>query len=67
MNSQNEARLAHAGLADDRHDLAVPAAAQLPGAAELIHLGVAADEAGQPARGAPPGAGSAPAPAPVSS
>ena len=39
------------GLADDRHDLPVAVAGELLGAAELLQLGVAADEARQPARG----------------
>ena len=46
-----QARLAHPGLADDGHDLPVPVTGALQGAAELLQLGVAADEAGQPATG----------------
>ena len=40
----DEARLAHARLGDERHDLAVTATGELLGAAELLQLGVAADE-----------------------
>ena len=47
----DEARLAHPRLADDRHHLAVPVSGDLLGAAELLQLGVAADEARQPATG----------------
>ena len=67
MNSQTEARLAHPRLADDGDDLAVPGTRLLEGLAELLHLGVAADEAGQPPRRGGLAAASAPCPAPVSS
>ena len=46
-----EAGLADAGLADHRDDLAVPGLRPLEGLAELIHLAVAADKAGQPPGG----------------
>ena len=46
-----EAGLADAGLADHRDDLAVPGLGPLQGLAELIHLAVAADKAGQPTGG----------------
>ena len=46
-----EAGLADAGLADHRDDLTVPGLSPLPGLVELIHLAVAADEAGQPTGG----------------
>ena len=46
-----EPRLADPGLADDRHHLAAAAARLLGGGPELIHLGVAAHEAGEAARG----------------
>ena len=46
-----EAGLADAGLADHRHDLAVPGLGPLQRLAELIHLAVAADKAGQPPGG----------------
>ena len=42
-------RLAHPGLADDRHQLTAPGAGLLEGPAELLDLGVAADEARQAA------------------
>ena len=44
-----EARPAHSRFADDRCHLTVTAAGRLLGAAELLQLGVAADEAFQPA------------------
>jgi hypothetical protein len=47
----DKARLAHPRLADDRRHLPPTAVRELLGAAELCHLGVAADEARQP----PPG------------
>ena len=47
----DEARLAHPRLADDRRHLTVTVAGELLGAAELLQLGVAADEARQPAPG----------------
>src|SRR5438132_1367398 len=40
----DEARLAHPGLADDRHQLTVTAAGELLRAVEVVLLGVAADE-----------------------
>jgi hypothetical protein len=46
-----QAGLAHAGLADDRDDLAVTGAGALKGLAELVEFGVAADEAGEAAGG----------------
>ena len=46
-----EARLPHAGLPDDGHDLAVPAAGSLEGPLELPHLAVAPDEPAEPLRG----------------
>ena len=47
---EDEAGLADAGLADEGDDLAVALAARARAPAKLLHLGVAADEAGQPAR-----------------
>ena len=47
----DEARLAHPRLADDRRHLTVTVAGELLGAAELLQLGVAADEPRQPAPG----------------
>ena len=47
----DEARLAHPRLADDRCHLTVTVVRELLGAAELLQLGVAADEPRQP----PPG------------
>src|SRR5205807_7804422 len=47
----DEARLAHPGLADDRHQLTVTGAGQLLRAAEMLQLGVAADEPRQAAPG----------------
>ena len=44
-----QARLAHPGLADGRHELTVPGASLLEALAELLDLGVPADEAGEPA------------------
>ncbi len=46
-----EAGLAHAGLADDRHELTVSAAGALESLAELGEFGVAADEAAETPRG----------------
>jgi hypothetical protein len=40
----DEARLADAGLAHDRHQLPCPAARALEGVTELVHLGRAANE-----------------------
>src|SRR4030095_16530986 len=40
----HEARLAHARLADDRHDLAVAGPGQPSGALQLLQLHVATDE-----------------------
>src|SRR5258705_6485926 len=48
----DETRLPPARLADYRHDLTVTIAGELLGAAELLHLLVAADEPRQPAPGA---------------
>ena len=45
-----EARLAHARLADDGDDLAVPGAGALESLPELLHLAVAPDEAREAAR-----------------
>jgi hypothetical protein len=45
----DEARLAHPRLADDRHHLTVTVTRELLGAAELRQLGIAADEAREPA------------------
>ncbi len=45
----DEARLAHARLANDRRDLTMTVGRQLLRTAELFQLGVAADEARQPA------------------
>jgi hypothetical protein len=47
----DEPRLAHPRLADDRPDLTVAIDRELLGAAELLQLGIATDEAGQPAPG----------------
>ena len=47
----HQARLADAGLADDRHHLAVPLLGELLGAAHLLQFDGAADEAGQAAAG----------------
>jgi hypothetical protein len=43
----NEARLADAGLADDRHHLAMRRASQLQGLTEPLELRVAPDEASE--------------------
>src|ERR1700739_3134404 len=43
----DQARLAHSRLADDRHNLTATAAGKLLGANELLHLDIAADEAGK--------------------
>src|SRR4029450_12499178 len=48
----DESRLAHPRLADDRRYLAVTVARELLSVAKLLQLGVAADEARQPAPGA---------------
>src|SRR3989442_8284475 len=45
FRSVDEARLAHPRLAHDRCHLTVPTARELLGAAELLQLGVATDEA----------------------
>ena len=45
----DEARLAEAGIADHCDDLSMPAAHQIQRLAQLAHLVVTADEAGQPA------------------
>ena len=63
----DQARLAHARLADDRHHLAVAVSRELLGAAQLLQLGVAADEPRQTRAAPPPGGASAPGPAPVTS
>jgi len=47
----DEPRLAHPRLADDRRHLPVPVACELLSAAELFHLGIAADEPRQSAAG----------------
>src|SRR5258707_12139217 len=46
-----KARLADPRLADNRRHLPTAVASELLGAAELLHLGIAADEASQPAPG----------------
>ncbi len=46
-----KARLADPRLADNRRHLPTVVASELLGAAELLHLGIAADEASQPAPG----------------
>ena len=48
----DEARLAHSRLADNRRNLTVPGVGELLGTAQLLQLGVAPDEARQPAPGA---------------
>src|SRR6185436_21109666 len=45
----DQARLAHPRLADDRHHLTVTVTRELLSAAELRQLGIAADEAREPA------------------
>ncbi len=62
----DEPRLAHARLADHGDHLAVARLGPVEGAAELLQLGVAADEAREPPRGRGLEAGAA-APAPTSS
>ena len=62
----HQARLADAGLADDRHHLAVTLLGKLLGAVQLLQLDVAADEARQAASGGGLQAVRA-APAPVTS
>src|SRR4029453_4616541 len=62
----DQARLAYAGLADERRHLPVTVAGELLGAAELLQLGVAADEAGQAAPGGHLQAGPPPPPPPPS-
>ena len=47
----DEARLAHPGLGNERHDLTVTVTGELLRPAKLLELGVAADEARQPATG----------------
>ena len=47
----DQARFAHAGLANERHDLAVTVTGELLCAAELLELTLAAHEAGKPATG----------------
>src|SRR5262249_35233982 len=46
-----EARLTHAGLADDRGHLTTTAARELLGATELLKLGAATDDPRQPSPG----------------
>jgi hypothetical protein len=46
----HQPRLAHAGLADDSHELAMSSVGAAERLAELLKLGVAPDEARQPPR-----------------
>ena len=62
-----QARLADAGLADHRHDLAAPRPGLLQRLAQLLHLRVAPDEAREPARRARPAAAIRTGAAPVTS
>ena len=47
----DEARLAHPGLGNERHNLTMTVAGELLDAAELLKFGIAADEPRQPASG----------------
>jgi hypothetical protein len=64
---EDEPRLAHPRLADDRRHLPVTVSGELLGVAELLQLRVAADEARQPAPGAPACSRVRAGPAPVTS
>ena len=48
----DEARLAHTGLSNERHNLTMTVAGELLDAAELLKFGIATDEPRQPASGA---------------
>ena len=47
----HQARLAHAGLPDQGHELAMPSGGAAERLAELLDLGLTTDEAGEPASG----------------